>query len=96
MTAGYASLATRYSPTAYYWSRYATPDAEVGSSRPVTAPTATQVEFRSEMNQSPVNVMKVGEHAGHMTDNLDWDANAKAFLKFVSLLLIHPGLNIVN
>lgn len=86
MTAGHASLAARYSPTAYYPPRHVIPDTEMGYSRPVTAPTSTQEEFGSEINQSPVNVTEVGEHARHMTDTLNWDANAKAFLKFVSLL----------
>jgi len=52
----------------------------------VTAPTTTQEEFGNEIYQSPANVMEVREHVGHTTDNLNWDVNAKAFLKFVSPL----------
>jgi len=86
MTAGHASLATRYSPNAHNPSRHAIPDAELRSSRSVTAPTTTQEEFGNEIYQSPANAMEVREHVRHTTDNLNWDVNAKAFLKFVSPL----------
>jgi len=70
MIAGHASLAEIYSSTArnLRLSRHAIPDAELGSSRPVTAPTTTQEEFGTEVYQVPVNVVEVREHAGHIAD----------------------------